>query len=150
MSKSDVVEALLAAKKASGKTWDELADLTGLCNCYVAQLFRRQAQLKPGTEAKLKTAVPGLTEELLAEMRQPPFRGFDPLILQEPHIYRMTEVCGHYGETILDIMHEQLGDGIMSAIDFKLTVDNAKGDKGEDRVIITWNGKFLPHIEQTQ
>ena len=150
MSKSDVVDALLAAKKASGKTWDELADLTGLCNCYVAQLFRRQAQLKPGTEAKLKTAVPGLTEELLVEMRQPGFRGFDPRILQEPHIYRMTEVCGHYGETILDIMHEQLGDGIMSAIDFKLTVDNAKGDKGEDRVIITWNGKFLPHIEQTQ
>ena len=145
-NKDETVVKLLAARKASGKTWDELAEATGLCNCYVAQLFRRQAQLKPGTEAKLKEAVPGLTEELLEAMRRPPCRTFDPQILQEPHIFRMTEVCGHYGET----MHEQLGDGIMSAIDFKLTVGNAKGDKGEDRVIITWNGKFLPHIEQTQ
>ena len=37
----------------------------------------------------------------------------------------------------------------MSAIDFKLDVEKIKGDKGEDRVVMTWNGKFLPHIEQT-
>jgi len=36
----------------------------------------------------------------------------------------------------------------MSAIDFKLSVEKIKGDKGEDRVAMTWNGKFLPHIEQ--
>ena len=38
----------------------------------------------------------------------------------------------------------------MSAIAFKLTIGKTVGDKGEDRVVITWNGKFLPHIEQKQ
>jgi cyanate lyase len=47
------------------------------------------------------------------------------------------------------MLHEQLGDGIMSAINFKLTDEKIKGNKGEDRVLMTWNGKFLPPIELT-
>ncbi len=122
----------------------------GLCNVYVVQLFRRQAQLKKTTEDKLTKLVPGLTEDLRKEMRKCPMRSHDPGVIQEPHIYRMTEVCVHYGESILEIMNEKFGDGIMSAIDFKLTVDKTKGSQGEDRVLMTWNGKFLPHIEQTK
>jgi len=82
-------------------------------------------------------------------MQKCPMRSYDPNILQEPHIFRMTEVCAHYGESILSVINEKFGDGIMSAIDFKLDVEKIKGDKGEDRVVMTWNGKFLPHIEQT-
>ncbi len=150
MEKKDVVVRLLAARTASGKTYDELAEGLGLCNVYVAQLFRRQAQLKKTTEDKLTKLVPGLSEDLLKEMRKCPMRSHDPAVIQEPHIYRMTEVCVHYGESILEIMNEKFGDGIMSAIDFKLTVDKTKGSQGEDRVLMTWNGKFLPHIEQTK
>ncbi|KMP11148.1 hypothetical protein UR09_04165 [Candidatus Nitromaritima sp. SCGC AAA799-A02] len=148
MEKKELVAKLLAAKEASGKTYDELADATGLCNGYVAQLFQLQAQLKKETEAKLVALVPGLTGELLEEMRKCPMRSYDPSIIQEPNIYRMTEVCLHYGQGIKAIMNEQFGDGIMSAIDFKLTIDKIKGSKGEDRMVVTMNGKFLPHIEQ--
>ncbi|RMH34225.1 MAG: cyanase [Nitrospirae bacterium] len=150
MDKRAIVERLLAAKEASGKTYDELAEALQLCNVYVAQLFRLQAQLKPETEKKLVQLVPGLTEDLLKAMRACPVRSYDPAILQEPHVYRMTEVCAHYGAAILDIIHEQFGDGIMSAIDFKITIEKIKGAQGEDRVLMTWNGKFLPHIEQTK
>jgi hypothetical protein len=38
--------------------------------------------------------------------------------------------------------------GIMSAIDVFIEVDKVKGALGEDRVVITLNGKFLPHVEQ--
>ncbi len=100
MEKKEILAKLLAAKEESGKTYDQLADSLGLCNLFVAQLFRRQAQLKSGTEGKLKQLVPGLVEDLLREMRKPPVRCFDPSILQEPHVYRMTEVCGHYGDSI--------------------------------------------------
>ena len=148
MSKKDIVAKLLAAKEASGKTYDELAEALGLCNLYVAQLFQRQAQLKKGTEEKLVKLVPGLSQEVLAEMRKPPVRSYDPAILQEPHVYRMTEVCAHYGDAMLAVLHEKFGDGIMSAIDFKFSVDKVKGSQGEDRVVLTWNGKFLPHVEQ--
>ena len=149
MDKKSVVMRLLAAKDACGKTYDQLADELGVCNVYVAQLFRRQAQLKKGAEDKLVKLVPLLSEDLLREMRKPPIRSYDPAILQEPHVYRMTEVCAHYGEAMLDIIHEQFGDGIMSAIDFRFSIKKIKGSQGEDRVLMTWNGKFLPHIEQT-
>ncbi len=150
MEKKEVVARLLALKEASGKTYDQLAEALGLCNVYVAQIFRRQAQLKKTTEDKLVKLVPGLTENLLEEMREPPIRSYDPSIIQEPHVYRMTEVCAHYGDGMLAVIHEIFGDGIMSAIDFKFSIQKIKGDKGEDRVLMTWNGKFLPHIEQTK
>ena len=114
----------------------------------MAQLFRAQAQLKKETAPRLAKLVPGLTKDLLNEMQKCPMRSFDPNVLQEPHIFRMTEVCAHYGESILSVINEKFGDGIMSAIDFKLSVEKIKGDKGEARVVMTWNGKFLPHIEQ--
>ena len=148
MEKKELVEKLLAVKEASGKTYDELAEALDLCNVYVAQLFRAQAQLKKETAPRLVKLVPGLTKDLLKEMQKCPMRSYDPNILQEPHIFRMTEVCAHYGESILSVINEKFGDGIMSAIDFKLSVEKIKGDKGEDRVVMIWNGKFLPHIEQ--
>jgi len=148
VDKKELVSKLLEAKEKSGKTYDQIAKAVGLCNGYVAQLFQAQAQLKDGTAKKLVKVVPGLTPKLIAEMKKCPMRSFDPLLIQEPNVYRMTEVCLHYGEGIKALMNEKFGDGIMSAIDFKLTVDKVKGDKGEDRMVVTMNGKFLPHIEQ--
>lgn len=52
------MDQLLAAKAASGKTFDEIAVDIGCTNAYTAQLFFNQAQLKPDTAAKLKAAVP--------------------------------------------------------------------------------------------
>jgi cyanate lyase len=146
--KKAVVKQLLAAKTASGLTNTQLGEELGLSNVYVGQLFRRQAELKPGTVSKLKSLVPGLDDKMLAEMQKPPLRSYDADIIQEPNTYRLVEVCYHYGETILEIIQEEFGDGIMSAIDYVITVDKVKGSKGEDRVKITCNGKYLAHIEQ--
>ena len=148
MEKKEVVARLLAAKDASGKTFTQLGAELDLSNVYVGQLFRRQAQLKPGKVAKLKSLVPGVNDTLLAEMKKPPIRSYDPDVIQEPNTFRLVEVCMHYGETILDIIQEEFGDGIMSAIDYVITVEKVKGSKGEDRVKIVCNGKYLAHIEQ--
>jgi len=83
-------------------------------------------------------------------MMKNPMRSFDPSIVQEPLIYRLNEATNHYGETIKLLVNEKLGDGIMSAIDVYVTVEVVKGVHGEDRVIIQYNGKFLPHVEQLQ
>ncbi|KAK8951162.1 Cyanate hydratase [Platanthera zijinensis] len=85
---SAVVASLLAAKRASGKTFGQIATETGLTNVYVAQLLRRQAQLKPQTAAAFRAAVPSLTDELLSEMMAPPFRSYHPNLFQDPAIYR--------------------------------------------------------------
>ena len=150
MDKKELVHKLLKAKEDSKKTYDELAKALGVTNGYMAQLFHAQAQLTPDKADKLAQLVPGLTKDLLKEMQKCPMRSYDPNLMQEPNVYRMTEICLHYGAGIKAIMNEQFGDGIMSAIDFKLTVDKVKGDKGEDRMVVTMNGKFLPHIVQTQ
>ncbi|XP_064945057.1 cyanate hydratase-like isoform X2 [Musa acuminata AAA Group] len=119
-----VVGRLTAAKRQSGKNYSQIAAETGLTNVYVAQLLRRQAQLKPGTADALRAAIPALTDDLVAEMMAPPFRSFRPDLVHEPAVYRM------------------------SAIDFYCSVDKVKGVDGKDRVVVTFDGKYLPFSEQ--
>jgi len=146
--RASLVARLLAAKEASGKSFDSIAESLGLTNAYTANLFYNQAQLKPATAEKLAKLVPGISSEDLAAMQKPPMRGWDPSILQEPNVYRTYEAITHNAEAIKALINEQCGDGIMSAIDFYLDVGTTTGKKGEKRVVITMNGKFLPHIEQ--
>ncbi|KAL2456682.1 Cyanate hydratase [Abeliophyllum distichum] len=147
-NKASTVAALQAVKRKSGKTYGQIAQEAGLTNVYVAQLLRRQAQLKPETPSSLRAALPDLSEELLHEMMQPPMRSYDPNIIQDPTVYRLHEAVMHFGESIKDIINEDFGDGIMSAIDFYCAVDKIKGVDGKDRVVLTFDGKYLPHTEQ--
>ena len=143
------VERVLAVKSASGKSYDDIADIMGVTNTYAAQLLLGQAKLTPESAPKLKEALPDLREEDLVCMQETfPMRSFDDDILKEPNIYRTYEAITHYGKAIKSIINEQCGDGIMSAIDFYLDVGTTTGKHGEKRVIITFNGKFLPFIEQ--
>ncbi|KAH7662744.1 Cyanase protein [Dioscorea alata] len=147
--KAAVISRLMAAKRLSGKTHSQIAAETGLTNVYVAQLLRRQAQLKPGpTTAALRAAIPALDDDLVAEMMAPPFRSFRPDLIQEPAVYRLNEAVMHFGESIKEIINEEFGDGIMSAIDFYCSVDKIQGVDGKDRVVVTFDGKYLPHSEQ--
>jgi cyanate lyase len=77
-----------------------------------------------------------------------PFRCYDPELQQEPFVYRLIEAINHYGDGLKLLANEKCGDGIISAIDFYVTMDQVKGTNGEDRLVVSLNGKFLPHIEQ--
>lgn len=83
-----VVSRLAAVKEQSGKSYTEIAAETGLTNVYVAQLLRRQAQLKAETAPKLRKAIPALSDELVKLMMEPPFRSYHSNIIHEPAIYR--------------------------------------------------------------
>lgn len=139
---------LQAVKRESGKSFNQIAEETGLTNVYVAQLLKRQAQLKPETAPKLRAALPELPDELIHEMMRPPMRSYDPNLIHEPAVYRLNEAVMHFGESIKEIINEEFGDGIMSAIDFYCSVDKVKGVDGKDRVVITFDGKYLPYSEQ--
>ncbi|XP_057956833.1 cyanate hydratase [Malania oleifera] len=147
-NKSSIVNLLRCVKQKSGKTYNQLAAETGLTNVYVAQLLHRQAQLKPATVPKLRAALPLLTEELINAMMEPPFRSYDPNLIQEPAVYRLNEAIMHFGGSIKEIINEEFGDGIMSSIDFYCSVDKVKGVDGKDRVVVTFDGKYLSHAEQ--
>lgn len=87
-SKAAISSRLQAVKQKSGKSCNRIAEETGLTNVYVAQLLKRQAQLKPETAPKLRAALPELPEELLHEMMKPPLRSYDPNLIQDPTVYR--------------------------------------------------------------
>jgi len=75
---------------------------------------------------------------------------YDEDVLQEPTIYRVHEALMHYADSIKLLINEKCGDGIMSAIDFNFEIEKIKGSKGEDRVKLVMDGKFLPFTEQVK
>eukprot|EP00986_Skeletonema_menzelii_P011492 scaffold5917_cov135-Skeletonema_menzelii.AAC.4 len=140
---------MLDAKEQAGLSYDELASKLGVTNTYTAQLLMGQAKLTSETAIKLQEALPNASKQDIEDMKKTfPMRSFDEAILKEPNVYRTYEAITHYGEAIKSIINEQCGDGIMSAIDFYCDVGTTTGKHGEKRVVITFNGKFLPHIEQ--
>ncbi|MCL7421242.1 MAG: hypothetical protein M8364_10110 [Methylobacter sp.] len=62
----------------------------------------------------------------------------------DPLTYRFHELINVYGITLKELIHEEFGDGIMSAIDFKMDLTREPDPNG-DRVKITMSGKFLPY-----
>jgi cyanate lyase len=62
----------------------------------------------------------------------------------DPLIYRLYEIVLIYGESMKAVIHEKMGDGIMSAIDFTMNIEKVENPVG-DRVKITMDGKFLPY-----
>ena len=87
----------------------------------------------------------GLNEDEIALLQQVPYRGSLPTAIPvDPLIYRFYEITQVFGTTLKALIEEEFGDGIMSAIDFELSVDRVPDPKG-DRVKVTFNGKFLPY-----
>ena len=74
-----------------------------------------------------------------------PYKGSLPTsIPTDPLIYRWYEIVNVYGITIKELIHEEFGDGIMSAIDFSMNIQREPDPKG-DRVHVVLSGKFLPY-----
>ena len=49
-----------------------------------------------------------------------------------------------YGTTLKALIHEKFGDGVISAINFRLDVKKVDDPEGGSRAVITLNGKYLP------
>ncbi|KAI3930812.1 hypothetical protein MKX01_037258 [Papaver californicum] len=163
--KGKVVSHLQAVKQRSGKSFTEIAQETGLTNVYIAQLFKRQSQLKPETASKLRAMLPELPNEVEEEMMKPPMRSYNPNLIQEPTIYRLNEAVMHFRESIKEIINEEFGDvnglvivtlllhhlentAVTQLSNFYCSVDKVKGADGKDRVVLTLDGKYLPYTEQ--
>jgi cyanate lyase len=87
----------------------------------------------------------GLSDEAVAWLQIAPYKGsLSTAVPTDPLIYRWYEIVAIYGTTIKELIHEEFGDGIMSAIDFSMDVSREVDPKG-DRVKVTMSGKFLPY-----
>lgn len=88
-----------------------------------------------------------LAEEEKLLLQEVPYRGSLPTAVPtDPLIYRFYELVQVYGTTWKELIQDEFGDGIMSAIDFDMMIERQPDQKG-DRVKISMSGKFLPYKE---
>ncbi|MEB3166213.1 MAG: cyanase [Cyanobacteriota bacterium] len=149
MAHSPYAVTLLAAKRRLGLSFADLGARLGVDEVWIASLIHGQATASP-EEARTLLAALELegtadAEGLLAQLTTYPIKGgLDPVLPTDPLLYRFYEILQVYGLPLKDVIQERFGDGIMSAIDFSLTVDKQPDPRG-DRVVVTMNGKFLPY-----
>ena len=137
---------LIEAKEEQGLKFSDLEEQTGIDKTYIASAVYDGASTTEDEAFAIAEAL-GLEDEaaVVNGLQAPPMKGEeDPSIPSDPALYRFYEVPQVYGPAMKAIMHEEFGDGIMSAIDFEVSVDKEIQD-GEEHVVITYDGKFLPY-----
>jgi cyanate lyase len=144
MRRDEVTAAVVAARLARSISWQELADAVGKPVVWVTAALLGQHPVERADAATL-AALLGLPDEAVPVLTAVPMRGGLPTAVPtDPTIYRLYEVLQVYGPALKEVIHEQFGDGIMSAINFGVTVDRRE-HPGGDRVVLTLDGKFLKY-----
>lgn len=139
-----MTEAIVAAKTDKNISWQALADKLGRSEVWVASACLGQNTMSP-EEAQATGDMLGLAPDVVAALRVFPTKGAGHhYVPTDPLLYRFFEICYVYGPTIKEIINEKVGDGIMSAIDFKMDLQREANPAG-DRVQIVMSGKFLPY-----
>ena len=144
MKREDVTDLIYSAKVQKGIKWTDVAKKVGESKEWVTAACLGQMTLtRPQAEKVGK--IFGLPVEAVKLLQVVPYKGSLPTAVPtDPLIYRWYEIVNVYGTTIKELIHEEFGDGIMSAIDFKMDIVREPDPKG-DRVVVTLNGKFLPY-----
>ena len=144
LSKKEAAESIRAAKARLGVTWAQIAEAVGRPVAWTTSALLGQ-QPMTAAQAKAAGSLLDLGEDVQQALQLQPTRGaLETAVPTDPTIYRFYEVLQVYGPTIKELIHEQFGDGIMSAINFRLDV-RREPDPGGDRVVVVMDGKFLPY-----
>ncbi|HEY2723920.1 MAG TPA: cyanase [Pseudonocardiaceae bacterium] len=141
--RQDAATAALAAKRRLQVPWTKIAETLGQSLVWSTSAVLGQQPLNARQAAALGHLLE-LDSETVTALQLPPVRGADVVDTSEPVVYRLQEVVQVYGSTLAELIREEFGDGIMSAIDFELSFERHEDPKG-DRVRLVLDGKFLPY-----
>jgi cyanate lyase len=143
MSKSEAADLVVAARKRRGLSWAEVAGALGTPVVWTTAALLGQHPMTR-EQARKVCELLGLDEAVAEGLQLQPSRGTDPATMADPTIYRFTEALSVYGPALKELIHEEFGDGIMSAINFRVDVAR-RPDPDGDRVVVTFDGKFLDY-----
>ena len=144
MDRTDVTKKIVSVKVKKGLKWEAIAKKIGESKEWVTAALLGQMQMTK-KQAETAAKIFGLTDEETAWLQIVPYKGSLPTAVPtDPLIYRWYEIVNVYGSTIKELIHEEFGDGIMSAIDFSMDIAREPDPKG-DRVHVVLSGKFLPY-----
>ncbi|WP_066302274.1 cyanase [Arthrobacter luteolus] len=142
--REELTAAIVDAKMRTNLSWQDLADGTGLSLAFVTAALLGQHAL-PKEAADIVSEKLGLDADASMILQTIPLRGSIPGgVPTDPTIYRFYEMVQIYGSTLKALVHEQFGDGIISAINFKLDIKKVEDPDGGSRAVITLDGKYLP------
>ena len=144
MKRSDVTELVVMQRIRKGLTWATIAKTVGESKEWTTAALLGQMQMtKEQSEAAGNLL--DLPPYAVLLLQQVPYKGSLPTAVPtDPLIYRFYELVSVYGTTFKELIHEEFGDGIMSAIDFKMDLTREADPKG-DRVKIVMSGKYLQY-----
>ena len=143
-SRTQVTDMIQSAKILKGIKWSQIAEVIGQSKEWsTAACLGQMAMTKQQAESVGELLE--LTDEAIAWLQIVPYKGSLPTeVPTDPLIYRWYELVSVYGTTLKELIHEEFGDGIMSAIDFSMDLQRENDPKG-DRVSVVMSGKFLPY-----
>ncbi|WP_078290488.1 cyanase [Mycobacterium sp. D16R24] len=144
MTKDEAAELITARRIEKNLTWQEIAEAIDSPLIWTIAALQGQHPVPEAKAAKLAELL-DLEPEVTTALRSQPYRGtLDGGAPSDPTIYRLYEALSVYGPAIKEAIHEEFGDGIMSAINFKVDVAR-RPDPDGDRVVLTFDGKFLDY-----
>ena len=144
MTRDEATRVILARKQQMQLKWSQLANAIGLSKEWTTAALLGQMTLS-ADQAATMGALLELPADVVAALQVVPYKGSLPTAVPtDPLIYRFHELVSVYGTTIKELIHEEFGDGIMSAIDFSMDIRREPDPRG-DRVHIVMSGKFLPY-----
>jgi cyanate lyase len=144
MNRNEITEKIITAKVSKGIKWEQVAKKVGQSKEWVTAACLGQMTLDE-KQARIVGKIFGLTTEEQKWLQVVPYKGsLETAVPTDPLIYRWYEIVSVYGTTIKELIHEEFGDGIMSAIDFSMDIQRQADPKG-DRVNVVLSGKFLPY-----
>ena len=143
-SREEVTKMILSAKVMKGIKWSQVTAATGLSKEWSTAACLGQMTLDK-SQAEAVGRLFDLSDEAVAWLQIVSYKGSLPTAVPtDPLIYRWYEMVNVYGTTIKELIHEEFGDGIMSAIDFKMDIQR-QADPNGDRVNVLLSGKYLPY-----
>lgn len=143
LTRSEAAELVIAARLRRGLSWHELAEAIGAAPVWTTAALLGQHPMSPEQASRICELL-GLDAAVAESLQRQPSRGTDPAQMSDPTIYRFAEALAVYGPALKELIHEEFGDGIMSAINFRVDVSR-RPDPDGDRVVVTFDGKFLDY-----
>jgi len=133
------------ARRAAGLSWTKLAERLGGPRVHTVAALLGQHPLSPEQAWRAAEAL-GLDAEEAERLTEIPREriGSRFEVPADPTLYRFYEALGVYGPALRALLHEEFGDGIMSAVNFNIDLRRVPHPDG-DRVEVVLNGKFLPY-----
>ena len=144
MSRAEVTELVVTRRLEKKLSWAAIAEAVGQSKEWTTAALLGQMILTE-EQALAAARVLDLPADAVVQLQVVPYKGSLPTAVPtDPLIYRFYELINVYGTTFKALINEEFGDGIMSAIDFRMDLTREADPKG-DRVQIVMSGKFLPY-----